>query len=160
MKWRNYTSTNMNLVLKQVSWTGLSCNSFLVEDELSHNVVVHAQELGDALRDPRLNHVQPDFGPVDLWKKEKPPSLYFQMGHLGTHSRFYRIYRGEWRCILVRLSISNVRTLVVMDSSYFMVLRSFFSLSENRLSWSAVVPCNKLFTYERWLIDTTQYLPM
>ena len=40
--------------------------SCLVEDELGDDVVVHAEELGDALRDPRLDHVQTDLAPVDL----------------------------------------------------------------------------------------------
>ena len=48
----------------------MALKSFLVEDKLRDDVVVHAEELGNALRDPRLDHFQPDLAPVNLKKRK------------------------------------------------------------------------------------------
>lgn len=39
----------------------------LVEDELDHDVVLEAEDLCDALRDPRLDDLQVDFRHVHLF---------------------------------------------------------------------------------------------
>lgn len=47
----------------------------LVEDELDDDVVLEAEDLRDALRDPRLDDLQVYFGHVHLWldlSKNKP----------------------------------------------------------------------------------------
>ena len=41
----------------------------LVEDELDYHVVFDAQQLGDALADPWLDHLQVHLRHVHLWKE-------------------------------------------------------------------------------------------